>query len=389
VQVVVGHSEDVDTRSAVAEVVAQVRVGLDATSDPPRALVLFATLDYDRELLVREVREAFPDLPTVGCTVDAISSSTLGYHEDAIALVVFCGERLRAVSVAARDLSQHPAGARAAVAEAARCGVERLELAPLLCLTFPESLSVSGGTVLQGARVGLGDGVPVVGGTATDDLRFERVDQFFDGEVLHDSAPLLLLGGELSASWCAACGWYPVGVQGEVTAAEGPVLQRVGSESALAFYRRYLGEGMLPSGDNPLAVYPPDEPSDAFYLRAPLTVDEDNETVTFFGPVPQGSRVRVTETSRDDILAAARQAAQWAGEGFEREPRAALFFSCVSRKAHLGTRTAHELDMLREVTGNGCPALGVYTYGEFGSLTPRGSSRFLNQSIVALLLGDG
>lgn len=386
-QVVVGHSEDVDTRSAVTEVVEQVRAGLAEVGGPPRALALFATLDYDRELLVREVRGAFPDLPTVGSTVDAISSSSLGYHEDSIALVAFCGERLRAVSVAARDLSLHPAGACAAVADAARSGAERLELAPQLCLTFPESLSVSGATVLQGARVGLGDGVPVVGGTATDDLHFERVYQFFDGEVLHDSAPMLLLGGELSASWCGACGWYPVGTQGQVTAAEGPVLHRVGAESALAFYQRYLGEGILPSGDNPLAVYPAGD-SDAFYLRAPLSVDEGDGTVTFFGPVPQGSRVRVTETCRDDILSAARQAAQWAGDGFEGEPRAALFFSCVSRKAHLGTRTANELDMLQEVTGSACPALGVYTYGEFGSLTPRGSSRFLNQSIVALLLGD-
>ena len=388
-QVVVGHSEDVDTRSAVAEVVEQVRAGLDGESGPPRALALFATLDYDRELLAREVREAFPDLPTVGCTVDAISSSSLGYHEDAIALVVFCGKQLRAVSVAARDLSRHPAGARAAVADAARCAVEQLELPPRLCLTFPESLSVSGATVLRGAQVGLGEGVPVVGGTATDDLRFERVYQFFDGQVLHDSAPMLLLGGELSASWCGAYGWYPVGTPGEVTAAEGSVLHRVGAESALSFYQRYLGAGTLPSGDTPLAVYPADGAADAFYLRAPLSVDEANGTVTFFGPVPQGSRVRVTETSRDDILSAARQAAQWAGDGFERGPRVALFFSCVSRKAHLGTRTAHELDMLREVTGDACPALGVYTYGEFGSLTPRGSSRFLNQSIVALLLGDG
>ncbi|MCA8922172.1 MAG: FIST C-terminal domain-containing protein [Planctomycetes bacterium] len=384
--VVVAHSEDVETVAAMDEVLERARAGVRPELGPPRAALLFATSGYELEGLVEAAHGAFPELPLLGCTVEGISSSALGYHEDSVALVLLCGERLRAVGGVARELSRDPRGPLAAVTEAARAATLELAEAPALCLAFSESLTVSGAEVLSGLEAGTGGSTPVLGGTSTDDLRFVRAHQFYGGDVLNDASPFLLLGGALDAGWCADSGWYPVGIEGRVSEVTGPRVHRIGDETALAFYQRYLGAKLRPSSDNPLAVYATAGGDGQFFLRAPLAVDEATGAITFLGPIPEGTSVRITETCRDDLLSAARRAAERAREGLRHPPRAALFFSCASRKHQLGTRAALELDMLHSVAG-GCPTFGVYTYGEFGSLTPQGPTRFLNQSIVALLLG--
>ena len=53
----------------------------------------------------------------------------------------------------------------------------------------------------------------------------------------------------------------------------------------------------------------------------------------------------------------------------------------------LGTRTGLELDITREELGVDLPISGLYCYGEIGP-GRSGSTRFHNETIVAVLLGE-
>jgi hypothetical protein len=70
-------------------------------------------------------------------------------------------------------------------------------------------------------------------------------------------------------------------------------------------------------------------------------------------------------------------------------PEAALIFSCAARKLLLGTRTAEEVGIVREILGDKLPVCGFYGYGEIGPLP--GSSdaaSYHNETFVCLLVGS-
>ena len=72
-----------------------------------------------------------------------------------------------------------------------------------------------------------------------------------------------------------------------------------------------------------------------------------------------------------------------------RAPEAALVFSCAARKMLLGTRTAEEFGIVREVLGTEVPVCGFYGYGEIGPLAGASpAANYHNEAFVCLLMGS-
>ncbi len=80
----------------------------------------------------------------------------------------------------------------------------------------------------------------------------------------------------------------------------GNILYEVDGITAVEFYQRYLGD-RLPTAENPLAVYEGD--NERYYMRVPNTCNIDG-SIHFLANIPELARVRVTESSRDEIVAA-------------------------------------------------------------------------------------
>ena len=83
-----------------------------------------------------------------------------------------------------------------------------------LCIVTPESLTVSDDSIVEGLRTQLGENVPIVGGTAGDQLRIKKTYQFYKDRVLSDAAPFLLFFGPILLSFGVESGWKPVGEKG-------------------------------------------------------------------------------------------------------------------------------------------------------------------------------
>ncbi len=376
---VIVHSEDPDTDGAIEELLElmQERVG-DA---PVKGGIVFAGIDHDHGKLLGALCDTYEDIALIGCTTDGEVSSENGFCEDSIVLLLFVGDAISDGVGLGRGASQGVEAAPSRAVEAARVG---LVGEPRLCLTTPESLTCDVAALVRSLRSLLGEELPVIGGTAGDQWRFVKCLQFCGREVVNDAVPVLLVAGELVVSHGVASGWTPIGKPAPVTEVAGNVLLRVGDQTAIEFYRHFLGPHLMPSGEYPLAVLVGDQ----FYLRAPQEFDLERGSVTYAGTIPDGAMVQVTTAKRDDVIEATKSSVDRAIAGYGGEnPRAALVVSCAARKQLLGTRTPEEFTLLQGSAIGNLPFCGFYAYGEVSPVHAGEAPHFHNETFITLLLG--
>lgn len=381
---VVGHSDDPDTESALSDVLETCRNGL--AGRVPQAGLLFSAIDMDHPLLLKGIHEAWIALELAGCTTDGELSSNLGFREDSVTLVLFGSDTIDITAGLARNIDKDMTGA---CHQAVMMATSRTSKAPVLCLAFPESLGGRAELAIDALRGELGGTVPLMGAASGDQWRFQSTQQFFGTEVLSDAVPILLFSGPLSFSFGIASGWKPVGQPGQVTQADGPVVYAIDGHPALDFFSRYLGPGATPTTEMPLAIL--DSKGDIEYLRATFgDFDRTTGSVTYLGNVPVGAMVQITIADRNSILDGCREALDMASTRYSENgrPDAALFFSCAARKLLLGTRTGEEAALIASQLPEAVPFCGFYGYGEISPVSQsNGGTNFHNETFVAVLMG--
>ncbi|MGB0562579.1 MAG: FIST signal transduction protein [Spirulinaceae cyanobacterium] len=378
---VVGHSNDLDTHDAIAQVLEQCQTALGGQT--PQAGIVLSAIDFDHGQILQTIKAAFPELELIGGTTDGEISSVLGFEEDSLTLMLFCSDRITLRAGIGTGLSQDLA---AAVGQAVSHATERQTEPVRLCLTLPESLTASAVQILAALKTALGPEIPIFGGLTADQWRFKQTYQFCGTDVYSDAIPILTVAGPVVFSHGVASGWQPIGKTGVVTKAQANVIQEIDQEPALKFYQYYIGD-RAPSSEYPLAVFE----GDRYYMRAPSgQYDATTGAVTLFGDVPEGAIVQITETTRDDILQASQTSMQQALDQYPtgQQPSAALFFSCASRRQILGRRTQEEYQLTQDCLTQTLPSCGFYTNGEIAPLQQQGVTHFHNETFITLLLGE-
>jgi hypothetical protein len=391
-QAYIGHSNDPDSTSAIAEVLQQCLTALGGMM--PQAGILFAAVDFDHPLILAQIQTTFPGIELIGGTTNGEMSSVMGFQEDSLTLLLFCADRIEIRAGLGRKASENMAGA---VDRAISSATANLASPAQLCLTFADGLTVSGVSILEALKQGLGSQVPIFGGIAADNYTLEQTYQFYQGEVVSDAIPILLFAGKLSYSYGVASGWQPIGKQSQVTKAEGNIVYEIDGQRALDFYEYYLGIDQFSGGYaiHALAIFEADLTN--FYLRAPVKYDQETGSITFFSDIPVGAIVQNTTAVRPDILQATETSFQTALANYPGEsPAVALLVSCAARRRLLGTQAKEEFEIVKANLPAGLPCCGFYSYGEISPLVDNTATtadrdketQFHNQTFVTLLLGD-
>jgi hypothetical protein len=184
-----GHSCAADPQQAVRELHA-------ALAQPDLALVLFfCSSDYELHALGAELNRLFPGVPVAGCTT-AGEIGPAGCLDRSLCGVSFARGEFVATVGRIGGLRQFDAGAGHAFAQAQ---LQKLEsLAPQarpensFALLLIDGLSVREEPVTRALQEGLGR-LPLIGGSAGDDLRLIRTHVFCDGGFHADSAVMILV----------------------------------------------------------------------------------------------------------------------------------------------------------------------------------------------------
>ena len=308
-----------------------------------------------------EIRARYPGAHLIGCSTSGeICGTRVRDDSFVVTAVRFEHTSLKLVHEVIGDGGDSlAAGSRLAKALATK------QLAHVLVLS--DGLKVNGSELARGLRENLPEGVAVTGGLAGDGTAFQQT------LVCADSAPcegviaaLGFYGDQLKVGYGSLGGWDSFGAERLITRSKGNILYELDGHSALELYKKYLGENNARPADTllfPLALRTGDE---GFGLvRTVMSIDEENQSMTFAGDVPEGSYARLMKANFDRLIGGAAGAAVTSYEMTGSvEPELALLISCVGRKLVLKQRIEEEVEGVRVVLGKNTVLTGFYSYGE-------------------------
>lgn len=377
-KVAIGWSDEPDTKQTTDSALEMAVNALDGHE--PRAALVYAAIDMELEIVSACIKARFPDLLIAGCTTDGEIAGGEGFLEDSLVITLFASDTIEFTVGLGTGAIGDPQTAAFAAVETARKGSTQ---APALCITLLEGLGTNIHHLVGGLQSALGPTVPVIGGAAGDQLRFQGTHQLCKDVVTSDAVVVLMMHGPLLLSAGVSTGYSPLGQFHVVTKAEGAVVHEIDGRPAADLYADYLQQ---PSIFYPLAVQ--DDTRKSLVLSSPLNFDKETGALHLVNPVAENSRVQLATASREEIVDAARNAVGQAIAGFGNgKVDAAFLFSCAGRRATLGTRTGEEYAAIRNVIGEDVPTAGFYCYGEIGPETKGGPSLTHTNAFVAVLVG--
>lgn len=253
-------------------------------------------------------------------------------------------------------------------------------------LALTDGLKVNGSDFVSGLMQQLPEGISMTGGMAGDGARFGQTLVFRGGVPQQNTiAALGLYGSHLKVGFGSLGGWDSFGPERLITRSRSNVLYELDGHSALGLYKQYLGEhaqGLPATGLLfPLSIRTQaGEPS---VVRTILSVDEDAQSLTFAGDLPEGAYARLMKANFDRLIDGATGAARTSYQAIgSAPPELALLISCVGRKLVLKQRTEDEVEAVREVLGEQAALAGFYSYGEISPFAPGAKCELHNQTMT-------
>lgn len=233
-----------------------------------------------------------------------------------------------------------------------------------------DGLIVNGSELARGLSNVLPDGVSITGGMAGDGTRFGTTYVVAQGQAETGIVAAIGFYGETlrAQSGCSA-GWEEFGAERHITHSEGNVLYTIDNKPALELYKSYLGEfaADLPGSGLRFPMSVRKNVTSFPLIRTLLAIDEETQSLTFAGDIPNGGLCRLMKTNMDSLIEHAGLAAETSKIDQEEE-FLVLLVSCVGRRLVLGQLCEEELEIIREILGEKAILTGFYSYGELSEV---------------------
>jgi hypothetical protein len=255
-------------------------------------------------------------------------------------------------------------------------------------LVFADGLQINGTPLVNGINAGLSHQVVVTGGLAGDGNAFVRTWVLVDGiPKTQYVSGIGLYGDAVTIRHGSKGGWKPFGRNRLVTKSSENVLYELDGEPALALYKNYLGDmaaGLPATGLRyPLSVS--DKKEGKHLIRTILSVNEDDQSLTFTGDIQQGHYARLMFATLDNLVDAAELAAQMANSendiSAEKEVLT-IVVSCVGRRFLMDEDPGAELEATLDFLPENTSQIGFYSYGELSPYIKNGSCDLHNQTMT-------
>jgi hypothetical protein len=343
-------------------------------------LVFGATSVLKQHDLLQNIRMSYPNAHLLGCSTAGEICGTQVFDDTLIVTAVhFEYTSLRGAQVKLSEVeNSFQAGERLAQS----LDKERL----LHVLVLSDGLKVNGSDLVQGLTKHLPNNVTVTGGLAGDGDRFKETLVFLDDVPAVDTIAVLgLYGDRLKVGYGSLGGWDPFGPERLITHSKGNVLYELDGHSALELYKKYLGEHAkgLPATGLLFPLSLRTREGESGVVRTILSVNEDEQSMTFAGDVPEGAYARLMKANFDRLIDGAIGAAKTSCEALgSTSPDFAVLISCVGRKLILKQRTEEEVEGVRDILGSSTILTGFYSYGEISPFTPNAKCELHNQTMT-------
>lgn len=361
---------------------------LDPAQDTASSLIiLFGTSDQSLiEPALQDLQRVYPQSKTIGC-----SSAGEIYQQDicdeslSIALINFEDTQIDQAIQQVQSNADSLLAGRQLAARLDKPGLKAV-------FVLSDGLHVNGSALVQGLSSSLPEHVVITGGLAGDGDRFAQTWVYCGHELLQSHvAAVGFYGDAISITHGSRGGWDVLGPNREVTRSQDNVLYELDGQPALQLYKKYLGElaeGLPSTGLLfPLAIQN-DEEIDGKTVRTILAVDEDQQSITFAGDIPEGSYVQLMHANFDRLIDGASKAAEDALQNKPADsPHLNIAISCVGRRLVLGQRAEEEIEATDEALPENTRQIGFYSYGEISPLAS-GRCDLHNQTMTLTLISE-
>ena len=230
---------------------------------------------------------------------------------------------------------------------------------------------VNGSELVKGLNQAVDNKILITGGLAGDGSDFKSTvvglnNNPSEGKII----AIGFYGENLVVTHGSEGGWDEFGLQKTVTQSVKNKLFQLDGKNCLEIYKNYLGNeaSNLPSSALlfPLSVILPGNTKPV--VRTILGISEEEQSMTFAGDIPIGSKVKFMKANFDSLISAVSNAAQNTKIENVGVPDFSLLISCVGRKLVLGSRIDEELEFVDESYSGKTPLIGFYSYGEISPL---------------------
>ncbi len=368
------HSCATDPREAVREFYAGV------TQQDMSQVIFFCSSEYDLDVLAKEMRFLFGDIPVVGCTT-AGEIGLAGYTDHSLTGASFSSCDFNIVSGLLDHLQTFEMARGHAFAHGMLQELERqapkVTTNDCFALLLVDGLSMREEAVTRSLQSALGK-IPLVGGSAGDGVNFGSTHVYFKGIFHPDSAIVILVATRLPFKLFKTQHFVATDQRLVVTEADPPrrIVTEINGLPAAKEYARILGIDVNDLSPSRFAAWPVVVLIDATnYVRSIQRVNPDG-SLTFFCAIENGLVLRVAKGV--DLMENLEQA-------FDRirgeigSPQFVLGCDCILRK--LEVNQSHLRSSISELFLRN-NTVGFNTYGE------QFRGVHVNQTLVGVAIGS-
>jgi hypothetical protein len=387
----IGFSKNENPYRAAQDAAIQAKIQIN--SQAPDFVLVYATAYYSRLEALAVIKEVFPDAKMIGCSTSGLILPA-GVETVGISILALASsEQMQFGTAYLKNLSdQNP---DLASRDLSKKVLKDFGLNPRqFSVVFFDGFSEKGSLLLRGLKESFGQFSSIVGGGSFDSFQFTKTYQFFNSDVMTDSACAVMIGGQIAIGLSSQHGWKPLGKPRVIEKAEKNIIHKINGKKAISIYEEFLGQQSMALFLNrlnrvrlfyPLGILIEDQKK--YLIQNVVNVLEDGSLVCQ-AEIPQGAEVHIMIGNKDSCKHAAEQAAKEAKEMLlGKTPELVLVFESAARQKLLGRSVFTEIQIIKEVFGETVPIFGMYTYGEFAPLNKveHGSPCFLQSETINIL----
>ena len=367
-------------------------------------VLVFASVRYDLEEMLKGVRQAIPGAPILGTTTAGEICG--GVRSGSVVVLVLASPYITVSAGVGENVSSNW---EAAVLQA----VSAPGLSACFGAGFTEAqkkMTLEGrqafGLIFSPGNTRHSDSrsfeifeklkqlsqnrLSIFGGASADDWRMETNFALFNGKAFKDSLLVAVFETGLQFGMAFHHGFTPGPEQVTITRSEGREIRELNGRPAaevlsglpVAPVEALEGKHLTFTGGRFIGV---SDPYGGYSISAASFITPGGG-VRVSRPVPRGTVLTFMEGAPDNIIAAGQEAFRKASaRGNVERPAAIIVFSCAVRRKLLGERIEEEISSIVKMAPD-VPLAGFYSFGEQG-LSDEGVNRHDNGAITTLVIG--
>ncbi len=326
------------------------------------AVIFFCSVEYDLNTLSAELSRLFGDVPIIGCTT-AGEISPAGYIQNSITGFSLPDKHFKIEMRLIKDLHKFSPQKAQELVEGMLGSLEQRAIAPLgrnsFALSLLDGMSIREEMVLNALSTTL-NGIPLVGGSAGDNLHFKDTQVYYQNSFHSNAAVLMLVNTHCPFRIFSDHHLAPDQEKLVVTSADPfkRIVHEFNAEPAALEYCRVTGLSLEQLSPRVFALYPlAVQFGDQIYIRSIQQLNDDL-SLTFFCAIDQG--IVLTKMYSTGLVSHTHNMLSAISEAIG-SPQLIIGYDCIHRRIEM-----EDYDLLEPISTlyKEHAVIGFSTYGE-------------------------